>query len=754
MKRESFFLILCTFLLVFGVSDVFATSTSTPSPCSIIDPGCYDTNGREADYYSLPWDLFGYAYVEEVCSSGSCSCTLDKSTTTGKVEEPDEHQNACQCIIGADWSGRACCGDDNPGDCGLITTEGVLCAPDTDYEDSSWHDDDESLGDIVYAGCNDKEYLSTGSTWIRCDGFSDPRAINGHSYVCSASSGEGSWVECCGSATCNSETAGLRLSTGESIQDENGEPYYCTYSKTFARDLDTTDKATCEGAGFTWTGTKCCGEPEDGAESYNDETGGCFEGEPVVSVSYLDWDSKDVVNFAGQFFGCQLSSDYNTDNNYLLNEVSTYTGEQLITDLPYCTFDQPNQQYFCSYTEQWLPTYGEERSSFSSLPEEYITSGVQESECCEPSQCWDGEECVDDQSDSQEDGLLGDYRCVNGQWIIGGFKKSPDGSEIGYCPYIEQCLVSTSGNANHNNQTISGKNPQCITSGQYLWDDYCDSGEWSSRTRNIALTLLQNKESENFILVCDMTGNTLNEVDYATEDSQTEASVYLSSANNICILKRDDQSTVLGISFNDGITSTMVSDLFGVTSCSSADEEDGYYHPCDSGHKLWYNAAEQSLIYSADGITISSGETGGITKSLLRSLWNSLVTSLTSSINSDDDPAYNIDSSYESIIPKFKRLYYLQEDGKTILGTLDEEGSETYGVIQHAVLEYSGFTSTDICSYTNLVTSHYGDSNAGIECIPPGQGSTTYRLLLQGQSLTTFLPEDVWADLTAKVRVQ
>jgi len=86
-----------------------------------------------------------------------------------------------------------------------------------------------------------------------------------------------------------------------------------------------------------------------------------------------------------------------------------------------------------------------------------------------------------------------DYRCVSGDWIYSPLAFTWDSRQSGYCPRPTQCLVDTTGNASFNDQPLAffyGSTPQCIASGQSILDHHCSDGLWTSRTKIIALNLL------------------------------------------------------------------------------------------------------------------------------------------------------------------------------------------------------------------------------------------------------------------------
>ncbi len=739
-------------LLVLVSSSASAFSSSpksppTPPPDCVNKPaGCYDSLGNKAESGSLTAETFSYFLSESAYIPGGCTARATKSLDEAKITNPDDNIGACGCIDGADFDSQAdaakrCCGDDSS-DCGMLS-KNALCAIDAEGRSARWLIPSSSKNDIIFVGCQNKEKVLDNTAWIDCASFSKrPIGSPAHEYLCTGQGGQGSLIECCGSAACYSKTNGKRLSAGGSAL-VSGVTHYCATDRTFTTDLDTKDEQSCKNAktpdgnpaNLTWTGTKCCSEADDPHEYYNDQTGGCWNSKPVISINFVDA-VHDVVNFNGKFHGCAISkSNYNSQNNAYLSLSDKHTSQILVADDPYCTND-PDKSYYCSFREKWMATGGKDRSSFKTSPVQVPnTNSTSQSECCAPSQCWDGQSCIDDQSPHPtSENALPDFRCMAGNWITAVPKKTINGEAEGYCPNATQCMVNPSGNAADNNNPT--KNPQCIASQQFIKDDYCSSGDWSSRTAQIALTLLSSKNSGSYTLFCDKTENTLNLLDYLTPSGKQASLYFGTNANNVCVLQQNNNIAV-GASFNTPLTSAATLDLFSVQSCSGAQQDDGQYHKCDTSGTLWYNKKLESAIYGKNSLSINSQSTQSFFASFLKDPLDALLFALRQRLQSS---SFSL-PSFEGQSAKFQRLYITEQGGKRIFGVLQGD---------HATIEYSNFNDINICEFASQFTQQLGGTNAGIECVKTGQ---TYRLLLQGGGLTTFQPEQVWPDLTSKVRI-
>ena len=253
------------------------STPSPPPPCPIQSAGCYKADDVKAGFGELSPSDFSYYLPENKCKrSGGCDCRGVPDNIPQETN-PDDSSGACNCIAGTDWNAKAkCCGDDAD-DCGRISS-GVLCNIDANAESAQWLPSTPNLGDIRYVGCSGFEYVSDGNNWFKCDGAFWRKTIGNSEYIC-ADKGRESITECCGDGSCKSRVDGKRLGTGQSVKSQDDKTYYCRSDRKFVTDLDvpasqTKDRtligknaATCEKAGLTWTGTKCCSEDDD-AEKY------------------------------------------------------------------------------------------------------------------------------------------------------------------------------------------------------------------------------------------------------------------------------------------------------------------------------------------------------------------------------------------------------------------------------------------------------------------------------------------------------
>ena len=707
-----------------------------PPPCGYQTPGCYKEGGIKADSGSLTAETFSYYLSQNACIGGGCTCSQEGFVDKLKQTDPDKASGACACISGTSWSDNiGCCGDDRS-DCGLIfeekrfgeTIERHLCSMDSNFI-GSWIPAEPNVGLISYIGCANKEMLSDGNIWLECNS-SGAKRIDDREYLCAGSLADQKWIECCGSGSCKSDSsrAGDTLSTGKSIK--LGEiTYYCASDKTFASDLDIKDQSTCQGAGLTWTGTLCCSESDDTEEYYNDPAGGrggCWDKKAVLNGEQAP-QIKNVANIGGQFYGC------NVNNNSILNIKDYHTLQPVVQNKQYC-FQDPNKFYFCSFNNEWELSSGQDRSHLSTIPESF-QNAQQPSECCSATSCWDGAQCILNQRDKPNAAPISGFRCVDGDWVNASLKFNPQEDTAGFCPEQGQCFVNPSGNPNENNQP--DKNPVCIANKQFIKDSYCENGEWTSRTKFVALQLIDIAKTSDFVVFCDAPENTLNNLNYLVQGQLVGSFVTGENNNNVCALTFSNK-VLIGVSLNKPVTElNSFLKVLGVDNCNAAFINDSQYHTCASSNKVWYNQKLNSIIYSNSAFTLGPTNFFDTFITFIKNPFDAMKIRIMATIR---EP---FDTSYLDSLKSFNKLYISKAGDKEIRGSIEGKG------FKNLIVEYKNF-NTDICSFVNEFNRKNMDAGSGIECSMDGNA---YYVLSQGTEFTKTNPDKIWNDLTSKLRL-
>ena len=306
-----------------------------------------------------------------------------------------------------------------------------------------------------------------------------------------------------------------------------------------------------------------------------------------------------------------LSELYDWPDPGHFNNIDLETLPSLIQDNKYCSIiSTSDSNYYCDYSEDWKLAEEEELPTHLSFVE--WETEDQKASCCLPEQCWTGTSCTDTQHDNPMlfyESEEGPYRCIMGSWQPANLKYTWDKEQSGYCQYNDQCLVNPSGTQGDPN------NPQCINSNLFIGDHFCEEGNWTTRTKFIALQLLDIPSSNQpYTLYCDSYQNTLNKYDYNDLESfilypRTMNGSTFSSVNNFCILRYgEDDKVIIATSLNHDILNPNASFL-------TAFEQEILYYP--TGHQgfgicqsspdyIYYNEEINSVIYSKHPLQLDS----------------------------------------------------------------------------------------------------------------------------------------------------
>ena len=163
-------------------------------------------------------------------------------------------------------------------------------------------------------------------------------------------------------------------------------------------------------------------------------------------------------------------------------------------------------------------------------------------------------------------------------------------------------------------------------------------------------------------------------------------------------------------------------------------------HPCDSSNKLWYSKGLRILIYSKGSINVPSDA------NLLAS-FDSLIGTPTKNIVDKTKSLITTppgDNSFTKPFKRFDSLYFNQIGSRSATSIKEGIG------YKNAVVEYKNINN-NICQYTDKVNEEMKDAFSGIAC--KNDGSSFY-VLAQGDKLTSFNPDEMWPDLTAKIRLK
>ncbi len=303
---------------------------------------------------------------------------------------------------GKDWYGGKCCGDAGylpASGCQWYADKQAVCGQNSE---GIWKW--AALGDIglitpLSGSCPTMEVVSNGTTFYTCTPITQtiiPATqiqqlngiieIEGHDYIC-----QGEKIIECGGKSPYSPTA-LALGASATI---DGKKNYCGANGIFSVSIE--DRAACEGAELKWTGSQCCGEPDDPVQTYEDAYAGtgtagvCYNGEFLPSGTFLDA-QKTILSSRGEYYQC--------DPTITAQTTRTLEGTGItVTVLPPCgnpligtllTGTKPNA--VCSPSGQWQFTSTTE-TTIAKQTKWAPAANEQEKGCCPDNQCWDGKTC-------------------------------------------------------------------------------------------------------------------------------------------------------------------------------------------------------------------------------------------------------------------------------------------------------------------------------------------------------------------------
>ncbi len=541
--------------------------------------------------------------------------------------------------------------------------------------------------------------------------------------------------------------------------------FLCVSSSPGAwKDGDTSEQVCTSGnSGYTWTGSRCCGD--DTGENYNEPGKNitCWNGIPVFTRNYVTNNTnpirRDIISINGSFEGCNTHSNANLR---LLTDSAANT--QLINNNPSCKVIlngfQQGQHAYCSPTGVWNRSTNI-LNTIKVLG--WTDNSLQQPGCCTSTQCWNGMVCVNEQSNSASSGATNGYRCINGEWLEAPVKFNWDESASGYCPKRSQCLVNP-GSLNSKNGLIENfildfssalnNNIQCINNTQYIGDNYCEEGNWSTRTRMLALALLESSSvnsQQNYTLYCDTFSNVLNNFEYSLPSGFNVKTDLITSCtidgsqqtctNNFCVVKQGT-NILVGTTVNTVIhKEASILEAFELPSsfCDNALTNDGQFHPCQNS-VVWYNNKIRAIVFSKNPISLSE-QLNFLEKfiQLLKVPFYQIFGKILATKPSLE--GVQADLSFLQSIKRFSRLYIDTSGEKSIRGVIETIQGNPYLSIEYTK------PSVDVCPLIGSINKQKGTATSNILFCNISDSTTLV-------SSKYDIGNDVWQDLTSKLRIR
>jgi len=458
-----------------------------------------------------------------------------------------------------------------------------------------------------------------------------------------------------------------------------------------------------------------------------------------------------------------------------------------------CSF---SKSYHTSLVDPW------KYSSYRSGEFRLLSKPISES-CCPNDKCWNGSVCVSGAPEPftgfvnnyypKYSNLFGNdnlsgydmYVCYldteayygaglslnnNASWVGAYYKEVWDNSSQGYCLNDSDCwsgreCVPNGWYTEFNSveRLPTSLDPSVVTnfnaqgfddSGFKVADHFCEKGNWSSRTKLLALRLLNFTRAVsalNYTLYCDTPANSL-------VNLSVFATVPGANTNNFCVLtyeqtqsfisSPEDQTivkSVVGFSLNNNISSTLYTLLGeGVDSCSLSDVSGSIYGKFErcGNDRLFYDARDKLVIYSYDAITNVDGVNSLTDASFLDSFIRnpfSTVINFVLGVFTPSVPAASL--SFAGLTKDFDRVYLAKFGSKEIFGYLERTLLDK----NYLSVSYKDFSS-DLCSVMNNAYK----SSASVNCVSNLTISRTDVFVNDSQ----INLNEYWRDLTARTRIR
>ncbi len=350
----------------------------------------------------------------------------------------------------------------------------------------------------------------------------------------------------------------------------------------------------------------------------------------------------------------------------------------------------------------------------------------------------------------------------NATWQPVPVRFSWDRSMSHFCTEASQCLLHVQGSAGLDGDVDKWFTnadpalwPKCVNNTQYLLDYRCDNGNWTTRTKHLAIQLLAYADANaptNFTLFCDTYKRVLNQYRYLVQGVLVEN--YLTQlcsvsgkpvpcVNSLCVLKTPNVVAV-GATLNIQVNhqQSFLKALERPESiCNSVSSSSTTFLKCGN-EPVWYNPALNSVIWLPTGTLPTPGTNiaAKITDPLA-----SMSAYVMSVLHNPSNP--NLNFAYFPKTRLFNHVYAAQNGNRAVFGFLEQ------GIFQDGPppMDYIGVRYSNINLGQNpcLNIIKLADSKAFCE----NQTGTGFNVIARhrpGQGASPIV--QVWPALTGKLR--
>jgi hypothetical protein len=306
------------------------------------------------------------------------------------------------------------------------------------------------------------------------------------------------------------------------------------------------------------------------------------------------------------------------------------------------------------------------------------------------------------------------------EWVPVKVHFSWDQSMAGFCKNESQCLVHIQGNETYDGDTSRWFRlqdpklwPRCINDTQSILDYRCENGTWSTRTKHVALQLLQYAATQsptNYTLFCDRYDRVLNNYWYFLQGVLVEnylsvncpgpeQSGVIPCVNSICVLKTPN-TVALGAALNIPVNNAQHSFLKAlnksVSACNSVSATATTFLPCAPGEpNVWHNPSINAVLFlPSGGFTAVTPATAAALPDAL----SGITPYVMSVLHKPSNPDFNF--NYFPKTKLFNRVYFARNGPKSVFGFLEEgiRPEENPVRLDYIGVRYSGISlGSDPC---------------------------------------------------------
>jgi len=313
------------------------------------------------------------------------------------------------------------------------------------------------------------------------------------------------------------------------------------------------------------------------------------------------------------------------------------------------------------------------------------------------------------------------------EWQPIDLKYSPNRHFYGFCSNETKCF-------NGATDCISGDINlcSCLNNTQFTGDYYCDSGNWTTRTRLVASQLLAFADAGNYnySLFC---GN-------LTETGLLEKLGGISANNfdKICVLKYGN-NLGFGAALKAGVApATAIPDATG---CLTSENT---FQRCGATSQFWFNPAINSIIYLQSG-TLASAPAIPLTTQFISFIKTPFTVLKDFLFVKETQTAYPEPELTQKLLNNtqlFDKLYIAKTGTKSFFAVLQQNQYEGTTLYDYLIINYTGISTVPVCDLlTGMNEGCYLEGNFFVV--------KTYYDPQRGGKVNLY---PYWLDLTSKLR--